>query len=86
MSRLKRNLTNDAVQQICTDCSGLPCLVVTGAQDKIVTPSRATAIAADIRSQHLAVVPSCGHLSHEEAAGALLDVLRSFTSQALLQQ
>lgn len=83
MSRLKRNLSNDAVQQFCADCLGLPCLVLTGAKDKIVTPNRATAIAADMHADQLAVLPSCGHLSHEEAPDALLEVLRPFACMAL---
>lgn len=84
MIRLKRNISNDAVQQFCEGCAGLSCLVVTGAQDRIVTPSIATAVAADMHSGNAAVIPRCGHLSHEEAPAALLDALSPFTCQALL--
>ena len=83
MSRLKRNLSNDAVQQLCEECSGLPCLVVTGAKDKIVAPGRAAELAADMHTEHLAILPSCGHLSHEEAPDALLEILQPFVCQAL---
>jgi len=83
MSRLKRNLSNDAVRQFCADCNGLPMLVVTGAKDRIVTPARANAIAAELQNSAVAVLPECGHLSHEEAPTALMGLLRSFVHKAL---
>lgn len=78
MSRLKRNLSNDAIKQFCHDCSGLPTLVVTGAKDRIVPPARAHALAAELHDSYVAVLPECGHLSHEEAPSALLTLLRNF--------
>lgn len=83
MSRLKRNLSNDAIQQFCHDCSRLPTLVVTGAKDRIVPPARAHALAAGLHNSFVAVLPECGHLSHEEAPGALLTLLRNFVYNSL---
>ena len=83
MSRLKRNLSGDAVHQFYVDCMDLPTCVVTGAKDRTVTPTRASAIATDMHTDYLAVLPSCGHLSHEEAPDALLEILKPFTIQTL---
>ena len=83
MSRLKRNLSNDAIQQFCHDCSGLPTLVVTGAKDRIVPPARANALAAELHNSFVAILPECGHLSHEEAPVALLTLLRNFVYSSL---
>jgi len=85
MSRLKRNLSNDAVRQFCSDCNGLPALVVTGAKDRIVTPARAHALAAELHNCDVAVLPECGHLSHEELPDALMGLLRNFVHQTLSQ-
>ena len=83
MSRLKRNLSNDAVRQFCTDCHGLPALVVTGAKDRIVTPARANALAAELHNCDVAVLPNCGHLSHEEAPELLMGLLQKFVHQRI---
>ena len=83
MSRLKRNLSNDAVQQFCTDCNGLPTLVMTGAKDSIVPPARANALAAALHNSFVTILPECGHLSHEESPAALLSLLKSFVHKAL---
>ncbi|DBA73057.1 TPA: hypothetical protein ACH3X2_009998 [Trebouxia sp. C0005] len=85
MSRLKRNLSNDAVRQFCSDCNGLPALVVTGAKDRIVTPARAHALAAELHTCDVAVLPECGHLSHEESPDALMGLLRNFVHHTLSQ-
>ena len=84
MSRLKRNLSNDAVRQFCSDCNKLPTLVVTGAKDRIVTPARAKALAAELYNADVAVLPECGHLSHEEAPAALMSLLHSFVHQTVV--
>lgn len=83
MSRLKRDLSNDAIQQFCDDCNGLPALVITGAKDRIVPPVRAQALASALHTSYVAILPECGHLSHEEAPVALLSLLRSFVHKAL---
>ena len=85
MSRLKRNLSNDAVQQFCKDCRGMPALVITGAKDRIVTPATANALAAELHNCDVAVLPECGHLSHEESPEALMVLLRGFVHQTLHQ-
>ena len=83
MSRLKRNLSNDAIHQFCHDCSGLPTLVVTGAKDRIVPPAGAHALALELHDSYVAILPECGHLSHEEAPVALLTLLRNFVHKAV---
>jgi len=60
-------------------------LVVTGAKDRIVTPARAHALAAELHNCDVAVLPECGHLSHEELPDALMGLLRNFVHQTLSQ-
>lgn len=56
----------------------LPTLLVTGEHDRIATPAKVSAVAALLLRTQRAVVPDCGHLSHEEAPGRLLQLLVPF--------
>lgn len=47
----------------------------------MATPGRLAAIAAVLRHVQCAVVPNCGHLSHEEAPQQLLGLLVPFCRQ-----
>ena len=78
MSRLKRNLSNGAVQQFCEDCSQVPAVIVTGEKDRIVPAASAHTLAAELHQCDVAVLPDCGHLSHEESPQLLLSVLTAF--------
>ena len=85
MSRLKRSLSNGAIQQFCEECNQVPAIIVTGAKDRIVLPASADALAAELHQCDVAVLPECGHLSHEESPQLLLTVLRPFVHNVLPQ-
>ena len=57
-------------------------LVATGAHDRVSPPVNAGRLAATLGAR-VAAIPGCAHLSHEEAPGALLDVLAPFVGEAL---
>ncbi|KAG1680776.1 hypothetical protein FOA52_008109 [Chlamydomonas sp. UWO 241] len=63
----------------------LPCLLLTGVHDAVVTPARSEALAQSLPHATLACVPDCGHLSHEEAPQLLLLQLAPFV-RAVTQQ
>ncbi len=54
-----------------------------GEFDRIVPPRGALALAAELPNASTAVLPDCGHLSHEEAPQALLDQLVPFCGHVL---
>jgi len=58
--------------------SGLPTLVVVGAEDRLTPPRDAEAIAKAIPGARLAVIPDAGHLPPLEQAEAFNGQLRSF--------
>lgn len=70
----------------CVAAARLPVLVATGEHDRLVPPAAVSRIAGRLRTAtpHLAVLPRCGHLSHEEAPEVLLDFLAAFLTD--LQQ
>ena len=49
----------------------------------LVDPWRADPQAADLGAPPPAILPECGHLSHEEAPQALLDFLTTFVRGCL---
>jgi len=55
----------------------IPTLVVTGADDAMIPPSCAEAMAAAITNAELAVIPNCGHLPPIEQPQATAALLRS---------
>ncbi|MGH7631390.1 MAG: alpha/beta fold hydrolase [Gemmatimonadales bacterium] len=57
---------------------GVPTLVVTGAEDRIIPPDRARAMAARIPDARFAVIPAAGHLPPLEAPEATTNALRAF--------
>ncbi|KAK9831933.1 hypothetical protein WJX81_000861 [Elliptochloris bilobata] len=61
----------------------LPSLVLTGAKDRVVTPQRAAALCGRLQDSRFRVLPGCGHLSHEEAPAALLELLAGFAVEAM---
>ncbi|GBF99054.1 hypothetical protein Rsub_11999 [Raphidocelis subcapitata] len=60
----------------------LPALVATGSHDRLCSPVDAGRVAATAGAR-IGMVPGCGHLSHEEAPGALLQLLAPFVAGAL---
>ena len=83
MSRLKRSLSNGSIRQFCEDCSQVPAIIVTGDKDRVVPTASAHALAAELQQCDVAVLPECGHLSHEESPQLLLTVLQAFVHNTL---
>ena len=54
-----------------------------GEHDCIVGPSKAESICSDLPCSRLAILPDCGHLSHEEVPHALLQHLVPFCGDLL---
>jgi pimeloyl-ACP methyl ester carboxylesterase len=63
--------------------AGLPVLVATGERDPMAGPAAASRIAERLggAAPRLAILPRCGHLSHEEAPQVLLDFLQAFLAE-----
>lgn len=56
----------------------MPVLVITGDDDRVVPTEQSIRLAGEIPGAGLAVIPSCGHVPHEECPQAFLEVTRSF--------
>ncbi|KAF8393280.1 hypothetical protein HHK36_021521 [Tetracentron sinense] len=61
----------------------LPVLVVTGAEDALVSLKSAQAMASKLVNARLVAVSGCGHLPHEECPKALLAALSPFINRLL---
>jgi pimeloyl-ACP methyl ester carboxylesterase len=59
--------------------------MLSGQYDKIVTVDKLAALSALLRRSRRVVLPSCGHLSHEETPAQLLEVLVPFCRHRLEQ-
>jgi pimeloyl-ACP methyl ester carboxylesterase len=66
--------------------SGIPTLVVVGAEDQVTTPDSAKIIADGIPGARLAIVPGAGHLTPleraPEATALVVEFLRSLSPEA----
>jgi pimeloyl-ACP methyl ester carboxylesterase len=56
----------------------LPVLVVTGDDDRIVPTERSVQLAAELPDADLVVIPTCGHVPHEECPGPFLGAVVPF--------
>ena len=84
VSRQRKELTEQQRAAFVEDVQELPCIIISGLHDKIVAPSKASATAVGVLPHaQLAILPDCGHLSHEEAPQALLRSLSTFAASAL---
>ncbi len=50
---------------------------------RVVTPQRAAGLCGRLQDSRFRVLPGCGHLSHEEAPAALLELLADFAEEAM---
>ena len=64
--------------------SAVPTLVVVGAKDKVATHT--SSICRSIAHSRVSLLPECGHMSHEEAPGALVGTLMGFVGEALQEE
>lgn len=60
------------------DAIGVPVLVITGDDDRIVSPASSRHLADLLPHARLVVVPRTGHLPHEETPEVFLDALQEF--------
>lgn len=54
---------------------GVPLLLIVGANDRTVPPAQSSRVAARVPGARLEVLPGLGHLAHEEAPGAVADLI-----------
>jgi pimeloyl-ACP methyl ester carboxylesterase len=59
----------------------VPTLVVTGASDRVISPSWNRRTASAIPGARLTVIPECGHTPHEECPERFLEVVRRFLAE-----
>ena len=57
---------------------GLPVLVITGDDDRIVPTEQSLRLAAELPDAQLVLIPDCGHVPHEECPAAFLEAVRAF--------
>jgi pimeloyl-ACP methyl ester carboxylesterase len=60
---------------------GVPVLVITGDDDRIVPTEQSIRLAGEIPGAELAVLPNCGHVPQEECPAAFLAAAESFLTQ-----
>ena len=82
-ARTRQKMTQRDVAVALEALKDTPTLMVTGADDVVAPPTRAIAVAAELRRCALKVLPRCGHLPHEESPRALLEALRPFVLETL---
>ena len=56
----------------------LPCLVISGDDDRIVPLESSVRLADELPSAELVVIPDCGHVPHEECPGPVLEAVQAF--------
>jgi pimeloyl-ACP methyl ester carboxylesterase len=57
---------------------GVPVLVITGDDDRIVPTEQSVRLASELPDAKLVVIPDCGHVPHEECPEAFLKAVRAF--------
>lgn len=82
-ARTRQKMTQRDVTVALEALKDTPTLMVTGADDVVAPPTRAIAVAAELRRCALKILPRCGHLPHEESPRALLEALRPFVLETL---
>lgn len=60
--------------------TGLPVLVVSGAEDTLISPSRTEELARQLGARH-SVVAGAGHLPHLDTPDALAEILQAFWNE-----
>ncbi len=56
----------------------MPCLVITGDDDRIVPTEQSIRLADDLPDAELVVIPNCGHVPHEECPEPFLQAVTDF--------
>ncbi|MFQ5811664.1 MAG: alpha/beta fold hydrolase [Anaerolineae bacterium] len=61
----------------------LPCLVITGDDDRIVPTEQSIRLADELPDAELVVIPNCGHIPHEECPEPFLQAVTDFLGRLL---
>ncbi len=56
----------------------MPCLVITGDDDRIVPTGQSVRLADELPNAELVVIPDCGHIPHEECPEPFLQAVTDF--------
>jgi pimeloyl-ACP methyl ester carboxylesterase len=56
----------------------MPCLVITGDDDRIVPTEQSIRLAHELPDAELVVIPDCGHIPHEECPDLFLQAMTDF--------
>ena len=59
----------------------VPCLVITGDDDRIVPTEQSIRLADELLDAELVVIPDCGHIPHEECPEPFLQAVSDFLNQ-----
>jgi pimeloyl-ACP methyl ester carboxylesterase len=70
--------SQDLNLEIRLDELEIPVLVITGDDDRVVPTEDSIRLAQEIPGAELVVIPSCGHLPHEECPQAFLQAVEGF--------
>jgi pimeloyl-ACP methyl ester carboxylesterase len=64
---------------------GVPTIVITGDDDRIVPTEQSVRLAAELPHAELVVIPECGHIPHEEQPSAFLEATLGFLQRIRAQ-
>jgi pimeloyl-ACP methyl ester carboxylesterase len=59
----------------------MPCLVITGDDDRIVPTDQSIRLADELPDAELVIIPDCGHIPHEECPELFLQAVTDFLNQ-----
>jgi len=82
VSKLKHGLSPVELLHLFTDIAELPVVVVSGAHDHVIPPRKAQTIHDQLPRSSFCVLPSCGHMPHEECPPDLLPLLQTLVQDA----
>ena len=73
---LRASRSNNLPQQLAE--IRMPCLVITGDDDRIVPTEQSVRLADELPDAELVVIPNCGHIPHEECPELFLQAVADF--------
>ncbi|KAK9793203.1 hypothetical protein WJX73_006067 [Symbiochloris irregularis] len=81
VGRASKPASPSETAQDCRSVSAVPTIVILGQKDRIA--SHASAVCKSLAHSRVSIIPTCGHMSHEEAPGVLVGTLAGFVGEAL---
>ena len=61
----------------------LPCLVITGDDDRIVPTKDSIRLAEELPNAHLVIIPDAGHIPHEECPNLFMEAVINFLDERI---